>query len=1793
MAHSLLLLLTQSSFVPLNFSEDPATSKKDLEEEHTRELQIELALQDFEKALQLQRKSQFKEAANQYELLFKLEIISNHYYEEESLIRGVQNGRDNTVVDELSFLSPNVKSLRYHVFRNRAFLYWEMLKNGIYIPLDQPAAANGELDPSIRDMFYTMIDDMVISVVYQEPDEHLLSVMYKIFAYLGLKRLLRYSIEYALSGEIESDDIITTLSINDKVKSMYSVLLKHIAGDDVDFEPPGLDKELRFLAPVRDDFQSQISKVLALTDLKIKIKSKNTTWLDVLVQVDQASKSRMDKEKTLKLSRARIRNLEPYLLTDSQWDRITIESKEVEEIERHVSEPPEEPEIKPDDFTDGAQLEPAAEEPEKDIKEGKEDKEERQIQRSSKRFKQQNVADLEDIDLQEDFFAETTVFFTRLSQLISKACNLDEKVVYLGNIVETFLKPEDGYLNEFIDTLNDWHGKAYTDALFGNETTIQSLAKEEDDAKIKLLDILDKFGSKDSSSVHAPSIETFESSNTINEILQEWSETSMHYLTFKVQILAHLLVPNFENPDAVCLTSDSTWPTELVSITKEWILQASDFLLEKLNSSQATDVKSAEVEAHFLLAVGILEFLVDSYSSARKEVNKLISQSLKKVGSKNDKSNLSVVATELLRTGVKILKWEVFVKEKLLHIGSTERSSHLFLFKGVCRYKWTMIHYERSRTTNWQDVNVISESIDEVNRLLELLDHPIELSYANFSNIPELTKDSPQSELTVISVLSMFAKVLSAKSGGDTNEAIKIMEAILLEDTNESDVNEKVLSKLRMFLGSSPVDMSLSLWDILFLFYEESGQLARFQNGFEVYSDSIINTLQSQKYNESESTSKTVLLRVLGSFSTSLSKFVTMLESSSWNLASASADVLLRYFKLLELFYMFSLHEEASLITSRKRSVEASSTKAYNAFKDAIVRLESLLIIYVKNLNLASSDSQLIRNLVALTHEQLGGRRMCDCSTGLYLRLIQDILLELGPKKFSTDVAQILLCRFHCSLAINGVSPEDHATKSTEKFDKNTAITVIKFVLPICFEMNPISNPMKSDVRSLVDLLYEEIGDPDIDTDLDARKGQEMLEYFLDSTSLSPRFMKNAFHGLMDVSFRSPDDPESPKTQVADLGLYFLQGNIIFTTYKIRKKSMQIRAVELEHVITLLQNDLLFCPWRAESWFLLGQVYGYFVQDELTWTADKLQSDEKKVGPANIQRKSLICYFMAINQCARTSDKFDYKPMVGQLMESFSRELFNACTPPMSLHAFKVTKNPRFINDGSGGEFVTVERESVASRRICLKILQQVLHLAIRASPTEWSNIYILSKVQRKIKLDPTVVIETLLTSCEAATKANNGVIEPRYKLCSILFKYVQDHSISIEYAAKCLHEEFPAVDTTAIHSEEDFIDTILKCLREIISQDKKRWQHKPRYRLAKILKDYKNDAEGALEEMSSMISPKSSGKSLVLIWKPDFERPGKHFCYTYQYACFYMETSITTKNLSNLFFMMPKLKKSNSIMINTVGAWSILTSSVCQVVRDRCGIISEFTEFFIMYTIYYKFTAKMKFILDKITTEGVPPPIKPYFCLNHDFVELKRMNTGFGPTALIDDTLIAILIIMYLYYDEKYELDKVITAVDAPTNKRLAKKEILPLLTELAKKAASKYEAIMKEDPDIYAKFLKLEWPDTYECRIPFKLNEGTATPPPTHAPKMIGNKIVFGKMDGLIGDKIVFAHDTSSTGGTSHGETSKGETRNGENSKGETSIGENSNGHTSKRPNENEPPETKRAKLDNGEATHPSLPL
>lgn len=68
--------------------------------------------------------------------------------------------------------------------------------------------------------------------------------------------------------------------------------------------------------------------------------------------------------------------------------------------------------------------------------------------------------------------------------------------------------------------------------------------------------------------------------------------------------------------------------------------------------------------------------------------------------------------------------------------------------------------------------------------------------------------------------------------------------------------------------------------------------------------------------------------------------------------------------------------------------------------------------------------------------------------------------------------------------------------------------------------------------------------------------------------------------------------------------------------------------MELEKAISLFEYDIIHGSNRFESWFLLGQAYGFLVEDDLIWTSDKLTAPERKLITANLQRKSLICYLI-------------------------------------------------------------------------------------------------------------------------------------------------------------------------------------------------------------------------------------------------------------------------------------------------------------------------------------------------------------------------------------------------------------------------------------------------------------------------------------------------------------------------------------------------------------------------------------
>ncbi|GME84998.1 unnamed protein product [Ambrosiozyma monospora] len=109
-----------STFTAINVSED----ESDIEE-HTRELQIEYAFKVFERALKAQKLKDFEKAGNQYQELFKIDVVT---------------AKNPT-------LHPTIENLKYLAFRNRGFFKLSSL----LVDFDKGDVADDQQQKQLKD----------------------------------------------------------------------------------------------------------------------------------------------------------------------------------------------------------------------------------------------------------------------------------------------------------------------------------------------------------------------------------------------------------------------------------------------------------------------------------------------------------------------------------------------------------------------------------------------------------------------------------------------------------------------------------------------------------------------------------------------------------------------------------------------------------------------------------------------------------------------------------------------------------------------------------------------------------------------------------------------------------------------------------------------------------------------------------------------------------------------------------------------------------------------------------------------------------------------------------------------------------------------------------------------------------------------------------------------------------------------------------------------------------------------------------------------------------------------------------------------------------------------------------------------------------------------------------------------------------------------------------------------------------------------------------------------------------
>ncbi|KAG0042324.1 Histone transcription regulator 3 [Gryganskiella cystojenkinii] len=305
---------------------------------------------------------------------------------------------------------------------------------------------------------------------------------------------------------------------------------------------------------------------------------------------------------------------------------------------------------------------------------------------------------------------------------------------------------------------------------------------------------------------------------------------------------------------------------------------------------------------------------------------------------------------------------------------------------------------------------------------------------------------------------------------------------------------------------------------------------------------------------------------------------------------------------------------------------------------------------------------------------------------------------------------------------------------------------------------------------------------------------------------------------------------------------------------------------------------------------------------------------------------------------------------------------------PMRMEAMRRTARVEAVSDT--GEVTTIYIPEPSSEQVytfaafCFK-------RSLVLNDQNWRAPYMLGKCVEKLDGKPNQVLSlyrmaTDLVPRRSGQPGNEKIFEAVYKLISTLTKYLDADKIKPSVVEQQMMKslaklklnttegesfifEPPTEHVQAIESAE--IDDhnkkgkmqayrlLCEGLARIRYTDKRHWHHRPVYRQSWILYNIYHDVERAKTEMLGLFQIKSNLKTLVSsVWKPEFERSGKHFIYVGEYTKFLIILAKETKDVETLNSLARKIRRANGLLLDLKEIWELLYDSYLWVLGDLVG---------------------------------------------------------------------------------------------------------------------------------------------------------------------------------------------------------------------------------------------------------------
>ncbi|KAF2153397.1 hypothetical protein K461DRAFT_267974 [Myriangium duriaei CBS 260.36] len=979
------------------------------------------------------------------------------------------------------------------------------------------------------------------------------------------------------------------------------------------------------------------------------------------------------------------------------------------------------------------------------------------------------------------------------------------------------------------------------------------------------------------------------------------------------------------------------------------------------------------------------------------------------------------------------------------------------------RYVWAVA--AQIKVTDYVDPQDTLKHLNELRGIFVDLEGPV-IHLPNNALMPVLSLEAIDREIAKLTTSDFFNKVFDS-SQGDPTAIIEGLEPLMelvhsrrfgdpLESPNsgdqtmqESDSHQKpndpaqalpASAELIDFLCNCSSSVILALWQRLLLAYQTIEYPPMIAYCHFKMIEAILGDITSDKYAEDHEDQRQLgflksvqqiheaLLRVIDMTRTSAVVFECMDELRLQAIATALVQ-------LLKILHYANFAEDEIRVGERLAPFEKETSRAKTYRQNVKLltdcQLSCWIVLYMIFEEAAKEDRDkfpvenfdLLRmEILRSVHTSTGLRGFCGGSNRILLNLLKRELPTLRHVVgYDLEFSQVLVDLYGLNCFINPSWEQlPHDCAGDVSLDRAAAVQAVDLLLLQASKIKAAELYKHSlkDALERVNLVVARKRPSDA-----ILRNREIFTHFF-RTPINPLDLYRCLNGEGEINLVPM--PEHIAA-LANQGWYFVMGYLALTKFRAQKRTNPGPTDELDTAISFFSQDLEYGAEKWETWFRLAQAFDSKLEDYVTWNADKLNKNMDEI--SQLQRSAIHCYRMATARATRITDpEFDASANVAELYADFATRIYASSRQPFDMKAFSLLDATRFLSTNSLIKVAPFKPLNALSAWKFAKVLYQ---RAIAGNPKRWSLHYMLGKCLWKLYMsslawarpycDPALIITAFHKAIELLPREKKDkkepVLEPHYKIVSTVHKLMTHRSSDVQHYSRpfTLDEACDLINLTPYANKvprcedmDEWDSYILQILKQLRNADKANWHHRMIVRSARIiygeeLSDGQRDFPstlGAKHELTQQLFTKTMA---LQVWKPEFERPGRHFVYTHKYTDFFIEILRRLGDRAGIEQLVRRVRKRTGDYFEFEKLWGWLHNVYLGMLRKQSRIPFG-QELTVFGTIEQSEFFKRKALLEKYCQD---PEVKdPSLDVLHEAIEFKKINQGLEKPTTIDELI-------------------------------------------------------------------------------------------------------------------------------------------------------------------------------------------